>query len=201
MKKYIQKWKNKSIWSKITDIVFIVLIIAILTPGGRLTIGGFINRVKSNVINPSVNSNEDIITISDEDLNWTIYDIEGNKVNLADFKEKAIFINLWATWCPPCVGEMPAIQKLFEKYKENDNIEFVIVSNENSEKVKKFIKKKDFSFPVYTTNNASPKVFQTSSIPATFLISKNNKIIINETGALNWSGEKVINVVEKLIKE
>lgn len=201
MKKYIQKWKSKSLWSKIADIVFLALIIALITPGGRLTVGSFVNKIKSNIINPSINSEDELKTLSENDLNWILYDLEGEILNLSDFKDKVIFINVWATWCPPCVGEMPGIQKLYDKYKNNQNIKFFLISNENIENVKKFIKKKNYTFPVYISETNSPDAFKTSSIPATFLISKNNKIIINETGALKWSGEKMINVVEKLIKE
>jgi thiol:disulfide interchange protein len=93
--------KNKSLWGKISDLVFVLFLIAMLLPSGRMAIGGAINRVKAMVSQPSINDNGE--QISDNDYNWSLIDINDKQVNLADFKNKVIFINLWATWCPPCV--------------------------------------------------------------------------------------------------
>lgn len=192
-------WQNKSAWNKFSDLIFIVFIAALLTPGGRMAIGGFVNRVKAKVMNPTVQENG--VSLKQSDFNWALYDLDGTSVNLSDFKEKVVFLNLWATWCPPCVGEMPEIQKLYDKFKGHEDIAFLLVSNESNEKIKNFVEKRNYTFPVYSSISQSPAPFFTKSIPTTFVISKGGKIVIRETGAYNWGGEKMVSIIERLLEE
>ena len=197
--KFQNYWQNKSAWNKFSDLIFIVFIAALLTPGGRLTIGGFVNRVKAKVMNPAVQENGTQLTA--EDYNWLLKDINGEQVNLDGEKGKVVFINLWATWCPPCVGEMPEIQKLYDKYKDREDIAFFMISNESNEKIKAFVEKRGYTFPVYSSQRQSPTPFVTQSIPTTFVISKSGQIVIRETGAYNWGGEKMVSIIEGLLEE
>jgi peroxiredoxin len=192
-------WKNKSTWNKVSDLVFIVFIIAMLIPEGRMAIGGFVNRIKARVMNPAVQENG--ISLSDQDYYWPMTDLEGNAVNLNDYKGKVVFLNLWATWCPPCVGEMPEIQKLYDTFKSNPDIAFLLVSNEDNEKIRGFVDKRDYTFPVYSSRSPSPEPFSTRSIPTTFVISKKGEIKIRETGAYNWGGSKMVGIIQDLLAE
>lgn len=200
-KERITKYKKKSLRAKISDAVFIIFIVAMLTPSGRLAIGGFVNRIKAMIIQPSVKSGINAIQLKETDYNWELSNISGNSLNLSELKNKVIFINFWATWCPPCVGEMPAIQDLYNIYKDDSRIQFLMVTNDSSEKVEKFLKKRDYSFPVFLYKYQPPSVFKSSVIPTTFIISKDGKIMIKETGANNWNGEKTQKLIEKLITD
>ncbi len=192
-------WQKKSTWNKISDLIFIALIITFIIPQGRMAFGGFVNRVKAMVLNPSVQT--DGYVLKEAEYNWQLTDMEGGTVNLNDYKGKVVFINLWATWCPPCVGEMPEIQELYDHFKDNDQIAFLLVSNESSAKVQSFIDARDFTFPVFTTQQRSPEPFSTRSIPTTFVLSKNGEIKVRETGAYNWGGKKMVGIIEELLEE
>ena len=193
--------KNKSVWGKITDVIFILFIVALFIPNSRFAISVFANRVKSLIIQPSVkdSNNEHILTT--DNFNWQLEDMQGNNVNLQEYYGKVIFLNLWATWCGPCVAEMPGIQELCNTFKGNENVKFFLVSNESQAKVKSFIDKREYTFPVFTTRYQSPKVFISQSIPTTFVISKNGIIKIKETGAVNWGGDKMEGIINDLINE
>ena len=191
--------KTRSTWNKISDLIFILLIITLFFPAGRMAVGGFVNRVKAKVMNPEVKEDGDRLTAND--YNWALNDIKGNPVNLNDYEGKVVFLNLWATWCPPCVGEMPEIQKLYDQFKDNENIAFLLVSNESNAKIRDFIEKRDYTFPVYSTKTPSPAPFFTRSIPTTFVISKNGQIRVRETGAYNWGGSKMVSIIEDMLKE
>lgn len=197
--KFQTYWKKKSTFGKISDFIFIALIIALFIPDSRVAVGGFVNRVKSLIFEPSIeiSGNETVLNVND--YLWELKDINRKTVNLRDYKGKVVFLNLWATWCPPCVGEMPGIQKLYDKFKDNDDIKFLLISDEDSEKVKTFIEKKSYTFPVYTTEYQSPEVFRSQSIPTTFVLSKDGKIIIKEKGALNWGGSKMEGIINDLL--
>jgi thiol-disulfide isomerase/thioredoxin len=194
-------FKKKSFWGKISDFIFIGLIIALLIPGSRLAIGGFVNRIKAMIVQPSVESAENQERMSDQDYNWPITDMDGIELSLNDFKGKVIFLNFWATWCPPCVGEMPEIQALYDMYKDRPQVQFLLVSNEDHQTVKNFIQKRGFSFPVFSSRFNAPKIFYSESIPTSFLISKDGRLVIRETGASRWSGKKMQDIINDLIKE
>ena len=197
----IKKWKRKSLWSKIYDFIFIAFIVALLIPNSRIEIMAFVNRVKSMIIEPKVETSENALTVSASGYNWQLADINGNEVNLSEYKDKVLFVNIWATWCPPCVGEMPAIEGLYKKFKDNNKIKFLLISNEKKSVIKSFIERHKYSFPVYSSLSKTPKEFSSQSIPTTFLISKNGKIIIHKTGVSNWNGNKMLEIVNKLIEE
>jgi len=200
MKERIKKyWKSKSNFAKFGDAFFVVFVVAMLFPQGRLAIGGAINRVKALFVEPAIKSDGEVLSI--DDFNWTLQDINGNKVNLNISKGKVIFINLWATWCPPCVGEMPEIQKLYDHFKDNDNINFYLITNDKLNKIKTFVAKRGYSFPTYHALSETPIPFRVRSIPTTFVISKSGKIVLKETGAANWGGSNMIKIVEQLISE
>ena len=194
----LEKWKSKSIFGKISDIIFILFIGAMFTSTGRMTIGGWVNRLTAQIRNPSQIEG---IALQNSNFNWQLEGINGQQINLQELKGKVLFINEWATWCPPCVGEMPEIQALYHKFKDNPNIQFLMISNESTAKIKSFIEGKGYTFPVYSARSRAPQPFQSSSIPTTFLISKSGKIVITETGAMNWGGSKMENIVMGLLKE
>ncbi len=192
-----EKWKKKSIFGKISDIIFIVFLAAMFTPTGRMTIGGWVNRLTAQIRNPSKIEG---ISLQDSDYNWQLEGTNGQQINLSDYKGKVLFVNEWATWCPPCVGEMPEIEALYQKFKDNPNIKFLMISNQGIPLIKNFIQQKGFSFPVYSARSSAPKPFQSKSIPTSFLISKTGKIVIQETGAMNWGGSKMEKIVNELIE-
>jgi len=200
MNKLWQKWKKRKLFSKITDVLFILFVLALLTPAGRLAIGGFVNRVKANLVQPGLMDDKEVATLSDIDFQWQFNDLQGKSFKLADFKGKVIFLNLWATWCPPCVGEMPSIQSLYERFKDNDKVAIILVSNDKQEKVRKFMSDKGYSMPVYLGRTATPKLLSSRSIPTSFLVSPEGKVVMKETGAHNWGGDKMAGIIKGLIK-
>jgi len=199
MSAFIKNWKKKSLFSKILDFIFLALLISLFFPQGRMTIGGFVNRVKSSIIQPDVI--KEPVGLNQADYNWLLINSAGETTNLSDYKGKVIFLNFWATWCPPCVGEMPGIQQLYDKFKDNDQIEFLLVSNESVETINQFIKKKKYSFPVYSTREQSPEAFSSNSIPTTFVISPEGDIVVKEVGAVNWGGSKMEEIIRNLLPQ
>jgi len=194
-------FKKKSKFGIFSDFLFVAFIIALIFPQSRIEVIAFINKARVAVVNPSVKDTEKMVSLSTTDYNWELESIDGKTNNLSEYKRKVIFLNLWTTWCPPCVAEMPSIQELYDKYKDNDQIVFLMVSNEKPEKIKAFMEKRGFNFPVRITRYQSPKPFHTESIPTTFLVSKSGRIVVRETGAANWGGDKMEKIVNDLIAE
>jgi thiol-disulfide isomerase/thioredoxin len=121
-------------------------------------------------------------------LDFTVYDKEGNKVNLSDFYGKPIIINFWATWCPYCVEEMPLFEEKYKEYGEEINflmVDAVDGNRETKEKGEKFIEDSGFTFPVYfDTDEDASYTYQAYSLPTTVFIDADGYIIAYQPGML-----------------
>ncbi len=194
-----KKWTNykaeKTLFSKISDLVFVIFVIAMLIPSSRREVGAFIIRIVS--MSPSTIDNAEQKSVSIADMQWQLVSIDGQKVQLADFEGKPIFINFWATWCPPCVAELPEIQDLYNVY--HDKVAFVLVTDESIEVIQKFMQQKNYHLPIYFVQSAIPQKFVSSSIPTTYLISPAHKIVIEKTGAAKWNSNAMHNLIDEMI--
>lgn len=132
---------------------------------------------------------------------FQMVDLEGNAVAFESLKGKVIFLNIWATWCPPCVAEMPNIQRLYEKVG-SDKIAFVMLSVDQAgaDKVKKFIKRKGFTFPVYMPAGQLPQEFYSQAIPTTFIISPEGKIVARQEGMAEYDTKEVREFLQGMTK-
>lgn len=182
----------KKQWSNILFGVFIVLMIV---PQTRMPIQVFIQRFIS--FSPSEIDQEDRNTL--KDYHWNLAELNSEKINLSQSEGKVILINFWATWCPPCVAEMPDLQELYDEY--GDKVDFYFITNEKPDTVNFFLEKKGFKLPVYIQIEKSPEVLESSSLPTTYVISKSGEIVMRKTGAASWNSDKVHRVLDELLGE
>ena len=130
--------------------------------------------------------------LSLEDAKEITYDFSlisatGEELQFSELKGKVVFMNFWATWCQPCIAEMPDIDELYKSIP-GENIVFVMVSvDKEFSRAKKLLGKKGFSFPIYQVNSQLPAEFSSRSIPTTFVISKDGKIAVRETGIASYN--------------
>ena len=132
-----------------------------------------------------------------ETYNWPLEDMNGNKFNLKQSQGKLVFINLWATWCPPCIAEMPAMQQLYNDY--GDKIDFYFVSNEAPGTIVGFMNKKQYDLPVYTRLYAFPADIESNVLPTTMVVDQNGTIVLFETGAKDWDSPKFYEFLDGLL--
>jgi thiol-disulfide isomerase/thioredoxin len=108
---------------------------------------------------------------------FTIQDMAGKNVNLQSLKGKKVFVNLWASWCPPCRREMPSIEKLSKAVDQN-KVAFVMLSlDDNFDKAKAFVKRERLSLPIYYPAESLPEMFNVQGIPTTFIFDESGKLI------------------------
>ncbi len=182
----------KKNWS---NLLFGVFILALIIPQTRMPIQVFLQRMIS--FSPSEIDEEDRALLND--YQWNLTDLDSEKISFSQSEGKVILINFWATWCPPCVAEMPELQELYNIY--GDRVDFYFVTNEELQPINFFLEKKDYDFPVYITSEPSPEVLASSVLPTTYVISKSGKIIMQKTGAASWNSEKVHQVLDQLLLE
>lgn len=132
----------------------------------------------------------------------TVHDLEGKTISLSQLKGKVVVLNFWATWCPPCREEMPSMEALYQKYKENKEFVMLLVSiDENIDTVREFMKKNNYSMPVYhDPDKDAGSAYGITGVPETFLIDKNGIVSEKIIGPLDWTKPDVIQFIEDLLK-
>lgn len=126
-------------------------------------------------------------------LDFTLYDQYGKEHKLSDYKGKTVFLNIWATWCPPCKAEMPHIEELYNEYNKNNEDVIILgvstpnLGNEGDEKhISKFLKDNEYTFPVVFDNNADLIYgYSIQSFPSTFIIDKEGYVREYVPGAMD----------------
>ena len=179
-----------------SNILFAIFIILLIIPQTRTPIQVAINKVKLLVWSPSIEDEEDQIQI--EAFGYALKNVEGFDETLEIGKGKITFISYWATWCPPCLAELPSIEGLYQDY--GDKINFLLITNEKSEVVMPFMNKKNYKLPVYIAQMNPPQELAHKNIPTSFLIDAQGKIIIKETGSADWNSKKVRRLLDGLLK-
>ncbi len=133
--------------------------------------------------------------------NLSLKTLDGRSVSMRTMRDKVIFMNIWASWCPPCVAEMPAIQKLYQQMDTN-KVAFVMLSVDEYDKaLRNFIERKKYTFPVYTAVGKIPDVYASPSIPITFVISKEGEIVFRHDGMANYNTADFREFLNKLAAE
>ena len=108
---------------------------------------------------------------------FRLLDENGTEVQLQDLKGKKLFVNLWASWCPPCRKEMPSIEKLY-KSLDTSKVRFIMLSlDDNFDKAKQYIAGKKLELPLYYPAEGLPSLFNVQGIPATFIFNQNGELV------------------------
>jgi len=180
---------------KISDIIFVAFILLLLIPQTRTPIQVAVNKLKVVVWSPSVEDekNQDQIV----PFQYAVTNLQGDTKSISVGKGKVTFISYWATWCPPCIAELPGIQQLYDAY--GDRVNFLLLTQEAPEKVERFVRKKGYELPIYFPQMQTPAILQENSIPTNYVIDAQGTIIIKETGAADWNSSKVRNLLNELL--
>ncbi len=192
-KKY---WTTKGWFSKISDLIFVLLVIGMLIPASRKEISAFFAGIMA--FSPKTLAPDSQTAVNLSTLQWSLTDDQGKTVDFSAFAGQTIFLNFWATWCPPCIAELPDIQELYDGYHEK--AAFVLVTDESPATVQAFMQRKGYQLPVYYHRGFIPEVFASASIPTTFVVSPEGKIIIRKTGAAKWNSSSMQQTLDELWK-
>lgn len=174
-------------------ILFLVFIGFVYAGGWQADVFGFVQRGILAIGLFDAEPSQDQ-PLKPTNLDFHLQDVQGKRVNMAELRGKIVFINIWASWCPPCVAEMPGIHDLYEELKElnkKKEIVFLMISvDEEKEKAIKFMERKEFRFPLYFPINAFPPEFSYQSIPSTFVISPEGKIVYQKEGMASYDSQE-----------
>lgn len=130
----------------------------------------------------------------------TLEDLSGKSVSLDDYLGSVVLVNLWATWCPPCREEMPALQTFYEKYRSDGFVLLAINQEETREVVEPFVREFGLTFPVWLDlNYQAEREFKTKSLPSSFVIDRTGRVRLMWFGSI--SKKNLEKYVTDVIKE
>ena len=121
--------------------------------------------------------------------------LEGGTVKLSDYRGKWVFLNFWATWCPPCVYEMPAMEKFYQKFKSKNLVMLAVsVDDKNAKQaVIDFVLEKELTFDIFLdTESVAMRKFRTASLPSTYIINPDGYVVSQAMGARDWMDPTVV---------
>ena len=141
------------------------------------------------------------VTLVDFDINLLQFeDLNGSQFSLRDFKGKTLFINYWATWCNPCLAEMPSMVELYNQYKDNQDIVFLYLSKENKNTIIDYLPKNETlsQLPLYKIIS-DDELFSTRGIPTTFIVDSAGEVVVKDVGSAIWNDQSVIDYLNNIL--
>lgn len=181
--------KKHFTWS---NILFIILIGLLLYKPSKAWI------IRQISFSPSVEKVSESKQLTN--YNLQLRGLNVSDINLQKAEGKVVFVNYWATWCPPCIAEMPSIQKMYNDYK--DKVVFLFITQDSWQKVSAFYQENSYNLPTYHLASYPPELLnQSNQIPATYVLDKNGYIRIFKTGAADWNSSSFRKTLDELINE
>ncbi|MDR0562630.1 MAG: TlpA family protein disulfide reductase [Spirochaetaceae bacterium] len=131
---------------------------------------------------------------------FSLKTLDGSSITLSRLKGKVVFLNFWATWCPPCRAEMPSMEILYQRYKDS-GVELIAVDiMEKPQDVRNFLKNNPYTFPIaMDADGAVSGQYGIQAVPTTFIIDRDNTIIFAGAGSRNWNTPAVFIAFERLL--
>ncbi|REC47484.1 TlpA family protein disulfide reductase [Chryseobacterium pennipullorum] len=196
----VKKWSSSN-WS--TLILVIVFVTLLVSPDAKAWL---MRQVASTgVLNSGMSRSEikdDEATAIFSYADFTLKDPSGTKVHLYDLKGKVVFINFWASWCPPCRAEFPSIQKFYEKYRSHPDVAFITVNLDDDPVLgQKYMEEKGFTIPFLRPASAVPKTLYDGTLPTTVVLDKKGKIRLHHKGLADYSKDSFYTDIDVLVKE
>lgn len=176
----------------INILLLIFLALILFTPVG-FHIKVFVNRIVSFNPTPVEQRKQEVL----ESYDWQFQKRGGGDFNLAEARGKVVLINLWASWCPPCVAEMPGLNELYQDYSKE--VVFLFVARDRKVKVNAFMEKHAYDFPVYYEKGLTLKQLQSNGLPTTYILDKEGTIIVAKTGSASWNSASTRKLIDELI--
>jgi peroxiredoxin len=164
----------------------------------------FFSAISAQAIDSTTLSRLGLQEISGKDPapDFTLMNLEGKQVNLKDYRGKVVFLNFWATWCEPCKKEFPAMEKVYEDYKDKGlTILAVSIDVGGEHDVKAFAEKMGATFPILlSTKGTITSAYWTWGTPTSYLIDRDGHILGRAIGPRDWNGAEFRAAFDALLK-
>jgi thiol-disulfide isomerase/thioredoxin len=136
-------------------------------------------------------------------FDWRVRAVDGREIPMARFRGRPIVLNLWATWCTPCVAELGSIERLQDSLRAQgrDDIVFLLVSLETRRSVQRFQDRRPIGLPLFVELDPMPAVLGIRAVPTTWLIDRDGRITATHRGARVWDAPDAIALVQRALPQ
>lgn len=133
--------------------------------------------------------------------NFTLTDMQGQNVSLTDLKGKVVILNFWATWCPPCREEMPSMEMLYRKFKDQGLVILAVnVEQDGAKLVQSFLQRTPYTFPILLDGNAEVQnLYKVFRFPESYIIDRNGNVVEKVIGAIDWTSGPAFKLINFLL--
>jgi DsbE subfamily thiol:disulfide oxidoreductase len=134
---------------------------------------------------------------------FLLNDPSGKTYTLSELKGSVVFINFWATWCPPCIEEMPSIQNLYRGFKDNKEFRMVtILYKDDYEKAMAYLKQNNYEVPVLIDREGTTaKAYGVTGVPETYIVDKQGVLREKVIGPADWNSSQADSLISNLLKQ
>jgi peroxiredoxin len=134
-------------------------------------------------------------------IDFELQDLSGKKVSLSSLKGKVVFLNFWATWCPPCRAEMPSLERLHARLKDKGLVILAVNLQENAKSVRKFMAEHKLTFPVLLDSDGRVgAIYGARSIPTTYVVGRNGNVLAGTMGGREWDSKEYLDFFARLLE-
>jgi peroxiredoxin len=132
---------------------------------------------------------------------FSVQSPDGRTIRLTDYRGKVVFLNFWATWCPPCREEMPAMERLYQKYRDRGLVVLAVSVDHDPALVQPFAKKHKFSFPIgHDPQMALAERYGVRALPSSFFLDRRGQVVALAIGPREWDTKPSYAVVDSLLR-
>ena len=189
---------NKPVLQKVWNYLFIGMLLLFLFNSSAkawllrqfLSVGLFSAEIKKEAIATNQSAQTPAFSFTNEN---------GSTFSTAGLKGKVVFVNFWATWCPPCRAEMPGLMELYNQFRNDDRFVFLFL-NEDSDRAKAnaYLQEKEYDLPLHTAAGNVPAEVYSGTLPTTVIINKEGMIVFKHEGLAKYNSDKFINQLRAL---
>jgi thiol-disulfide isomerase/thioredoxin len=198
---------NKNVKKSLIEYSIILGVFSFLYFTGLHTeVLGFIQRgvLKTGIADPDIKND----TILEEpkqypkaNYSMKLIDSEGREFDMESLRGKVIFLNIWASWCPPCLAEMPGINNLYNQMDKN-KVAFIMLSvDDDFAKALKLRKKKGYDFEIYQAPAVLPRLYYSQSIPTTYIVNSQGELVLKHDGMGDFDTKEFKVYMEGLVNK
>ncbi len=127
---------------------------------------------------------------------------DNTEINLKDFKGRVVYLDFWATWCPPCRKSFPWMDEMHERYKDEGLIIIAVTVDKKREQIEQFIKKTEPAFIIaHDPAGTVAKAYKIRAMPTSYLINKNGQLVMTHAGFRSIDKDKLETTIQSLLEE
>ncbi len=133
-------------------------------------------------------------------VSFSFINASGKTVDVSDLKGKIVFINFWASWCPPCRAEMPSLENLYQQLKDDDRFVFLFMNeDEDKNKAIEYLQKNHFTIPLNYVSGHVPTEIYSGTLPTTIVLNKEGKVVLKHQGMAEYDSKNFIRQLKEIL--